>query len=80
MQKHSLSEKFTSVLIQGIDKGSKDLSEILAEQSIQLLEAKKQYMLQKGEAASSKLLLPTTLIFVGVMIVVIAAAVGLLLG
>ena len=38
------------------------------------------YMLQKGEAASSKLLLPTTLIFVGVMIVVIAAAVGLLLG
>lgn len=73
-------KKFTSVLIQGIDKGSKDLSEILAEQSIQLLEAKKQYMLQKGEAASSKLLLPTTLIFVGVMIVVIAAAVGLLLG
>lgn len=73
-------KKFTSVLIQGIDKGSRDLSEILAEQSIQLLEAKKQYMLQKGEAASSKLLIPTTLIFVGVMIVVIAAAVGLLLG
>lgn len=73
-------KKFTSVLIQGIDKGSKDLSDILAEQSIQLLEAKKQYMLQKGEAASSKLLFPTTLIFAGVMIVVIAAAVGLLLG
>ncbi len=72
-------KKFTSVLIQGIDKGSKDLTEILAAQSVEMLELKKQIMLQKGEAAASKLLIPTVMIFGGILIIVISAAFGMLM-
>lgn len=72
-------KKFTSVLIQGIDKGSKDLAEILADQSTEMLELKKQIMLQKGEAAASKLLIPTVMIFGGILVIVISAAFGMLM-
>ena len=72
-------KKFTSSLIQGIEKGSRDLSNLLAAQSTEMWELKKQIMLQKGEAAASKLLLPIALIFFGVMVLVIAGAAGMLI-
>ena len=72
-------KKFTSALIQGIDQGSRDLTEILANQSVEMMLLKKQLMLQKGEAAASKLVFPTALIFVGVILIVLTAAFGMLI-
>lgn len=73
------TKKFTSSLIQGMEKGSKELSEFLAAQSTEMWDLKKQIMLQKGEKAASKLLVPILFIFGGVLVIVIAAAVGMLI-
>lgn len=72
-------KKFTSALIQGIEKGSRELSSMLTKQSSEMWNLKKQIMLQKGEAAASKLLIPIALIFVGILIVVVSAAIGMLI-
>lgn len=67
-------KKFSSALIQGLEKGSRDLSDFLAVQSSEMWNLKKQIMLQKGESAASKLVIPTAMIFVGILIIIIAAA------
>lgn len=72
-------KKFASALVQGMEKGSSDLSNMLAEQSSEMWNLKRQVMLQKGEAAATKLLIPTVLIFLGIIILVIAGAVGMLM-
>ena len=72
-------KKFTGALIQGIEKGSQELSIFLASQSSEMWNLKKQVMLQKGEAAASKLLMPIALIFVGILITIISATVGMML-
>lgn len=69
-------KKFASSLTQGVERGNSDLSVFLSNQSSELWNMKKQLVLQKGEAASAKLLLPTVLIFVGIIMLVIVAAVG----
>jgi len=71
-------KKFSSSLIQGLEKGSRDLSDFLSSQSSEMWNIKKQIMLQKGEAAASKLLIPTALIFVGILIIVISVAFGMM--
>ncbi len=72
-------KKFTGALIQGLEKGSRDLSDFLIKQSSEMWGLKKQIMLQKGEAAASKLLAPIAMIFIGIMIIVISAAAGMLI-
>lgn len=72
-------KKFIGSLVQGAEKGGKDLSLFLVAQSSEMWELKKQIMLQKGEAAASKLLMPTALIFVGIMLLVVGGAIGTLL-
>lgn len=72
-------KKFTGALVQGLEKGSKDLSNFLTAQSSEMWGLKKQLMLQKGEAAASKLLMPIAFIFLGVMIIVIGGAIGMLI-
>lgn len=67
-------KKFTSALLQSMEKGGAELSEFLAHQSSELWNAKRQRMLQAGEKAATKLLLPIVLIFVGVIIIVMTAA------
>lgn len=66
--------KFTSALIQSIERGGGNLPDFLANQSTELWMNKKQLMLQKGEAAASALLIPITLMLVGIMLIVISAA------
>lgn len=70
--------KFSSALAQSIERGGGELNSFLARQSVEIWTIKKQTMLQKGEAASSKLLAPIALIFVGVLIAVITGAIGML--
>ena len=67
-------KKFATELVQGIEKGSSELVSILVQQSDELWERKKQMMLQKGEKASAKLLIPTALMFAGLLLVVVSSA------
>lgn len=71
--------KFTSALAQSMERGGGELNAFLSRQSIEIWTLKKQLMLQKGEAAASKLLAPTAMLFVGIIIAVFAGALGLLL-
>ena len=72
-------QRFASVLVQGMESGSRDLAELLLKQASEMWGMKRQIMLQKGEQAAGKLLIPTTLIFIGIIVIVIAAAFGMLL-
>lgn len=67
-------KKFTSALIQSIERGGGELSAFLANQSVELWGQHRQRLLQKGEQAASALLMPIALMFVGVMLIVIVAA------
>lgn len=66
--------KFTSVLIQSLEKGGGEIGVFLAAQSSELWSSKKQKMLQAGEKAATKLLLPIMLIFIGILIIILTAA------
>jgi hypothetical protein len=46
---------------------------------VEIWTLKKQMMLQKGEAASSELLAPTAMLFIGIIIAVITGALGMLI-
>lgn len=67
-------QKFTSAMLQNIEKGGSELTSFMENQSSELWHLKRQRMLQSGERAATKLLMPTMLIFVGVLIIVITAA------
>lgn len=71
--------KFTSALNQSIERGGGELSDFLARQSTEMWALKKQLMLQKGEAAASKLLAPTAMLFVAIIVAVMTGAIGMLL-
>lgn len=66
--------KFTSALLQSMEKGGAELSDFLARQSSELWNMRRQHMLQSGEKAASKLLLPIMLMFIGIIIIVMTAA------
>lgn len=67
-------KKFTSALVQSIERGGGDLPQFLENQSSELWASKRQQMLQKGEKAAGALLMPIALMFLGVMLIVISAA------
>lgn len=69
-------KKFTTALIQSMEKGGAELGVFLAMQSSEMWNAKRQRMLQSGEKAATKLLAPIMLIFVGILIIVLTAAFG----
>lgn len=64
-------KKFTSFIVQGLEKGSKDLANALSNQTRELWELKKQNTLRQGELASSKLMIPLMVMFVGILIMII---------
>lgn len=68
-------KKFTTALVQSIERGGGDLPLFLMNQSSELWKLKRQMMLQKGEKAASALLIPVALMFAGIMFIVLASAV-----
>lgn len=64
-------KKFISVVEQNIEKGSTELAKSLRELSKESWNEKKQLTIQKGAAADAKLLIPTGIIFMGILIVII---------
>ncbi|EFE91347.1 bacterial type II secretion system protein F domain protein [Oribacterium sp. oral taxon 078 str. F0263] len=66
--------KFTSALLQSMEKGGSELPLFLAKESSELWSSKRQKTLQLGEKASAKLLAPIMLVFIGIIIIIMAAA------
>ncbi len=64
-------KKFASTVMQGMEKGSGDLSVMLTEQSKEVWQMKKQLVRREGEKASSKLLFPLCIMFIGVLIMIL---------
>lgn len=71
--------KFTSALAQSMERGGAELTGFLGRQAVEIWALKKQTMLQKGEEAASKLLAPTAMLFIGIIIAVLSGAIGMLL-
>ena len=63
-------------MIQSMEKGGGELTIFLTNQSSELWTYKRQKMLQSGEKAATKLLMPIMLIFFGIIIIILAAAFG----
>lgn len=66
--------RFSSTMIQNMQKGNAEMSYFLKEMSDEMWEEKKHLVKRKGEAANSKLLLPTAMIFVGILIMIMVPA------
>ena len=64
-------KKFAATLVQGMTKGNKELTLMLMEQSREVWSARKQYVRRQGEKASSKLLIPICIMFIGILIMII---------
>ncbi len=64
-------KKFTSTIIQGVVKGNKELVEMIKMQSREMWNSKQHRVRQQGEKAASKLLIPTCIMFIGVLIMII---------
>ncbi len=79
MSSSSEVRKFTSALIQSVERGGGELTSFLTRQSTEMWTLKKQLMLQKGEAAATKLLIPTAILFIGIIVAVVSGAAGMLI-
>lgn len=66
--------KFASMVTQGIEKGAKELTRFLKDMSDELWNMKKTNARKEGEAAASKLLVPTLLIFIGILMLILVPA------
>lgn len=64
-------KKFSSTIIQGIQKGNRELANALQEQSREVWADKKQNVRRQGEKAASKLLIPIFIMFGGILIMII---------
>ena len=64
-------KKFTSTLVQGMTKGNHELVMLLKEQSKEAWEARKFNVKIQGEHAKSKLLIPISLMCLGILVMII---------
>lgn len=64
-------KKFSSLMIQNLQKGSAEVADFLRDMSKEAWEEKKNFVKRKGETASAKLVFPIGLIFVGILIIII---------
>ncbi len=67
-------KRFSSNMVQSIENGGQELVRFMEQQSAELWEEKKQNLLRQGELAATKLLVPIVMIFVGILIIIMAAA------
>lgn len=64
-------KKFSSTVVQGITKGNSELAIMLQNQSKEVWNLRRQLIRRQGEKASSKLMLPIMVMFVGILIMVL---------
>lgn len=65
-------KKFTSAMMQGIEKGNSELADFLVAQASELWAHKRQSALQKGEIAAGKLIIPLGITFAGIILIIVA--------
>ncbi len=63
--------KFCSTIIQGLEKGNNELVYMLQEQSKECWNLKQQLAKREGEKASSKLMIPMAIMFIGILVMVV---------
>lgn len=64
--------KFSSMVVQGLEKGAAELTVFLKDMADELWMEKRNLVKQKGEQANSKLLVPTVIIFIGILFMIMA--------
>lgn len=64
-------KKFSSTIIQGIEKGNRELAMMLQIQSNEIWNMKQQRVRREGAKANTKLMIPMFIMFVGVLIMII---------
>lgn len=67
-------KKFTSAMIQGMQKGNSELADFMVSQTSELWAHKRQMALQQGEVAAGKLIIPLGITFVGIIMIIVSAA------
>ena len=66
--------RFASTMIQNLQKGNAEIAFFLREMADEMWEEKKHLAKRKGEAANSKLMLPTAMIFIGILVMIMVPA------
>lgn len=64
-------KKFTSTVMQGLVKGNREFSLMITQQSKEIWDIRKHNIKQQGEKASSKLMIPICIMFIGIIIMII---------
>lgn len=64
-------KKFSSTLIQGIEKGNKELAIMLRVQSDEVWGAKQQRVKRAGAQANTKLMIPMFIMFIGILVMIV---------
>lgn len=64
-------KKFVSILCQNVEKGSAELVNVLRELSIEAWNGKKNVVKTRGSSASTKLIIPVMISFVGILIMIV---------
>ncbi|MCQ2417720.1 MAG: type II secretion system F family protein [Oscillospiraceae bacterium] len=72
--------KFSSIYVQAVKGGSGEAVASMKQMSDEAWAQKKQLTLQKGEAASQKLLIPNMLMFLGILAVVVIPMISSMIG
>lgn len=66
--------RFSATMTQTLQKGNSEIALFLKSMADEMWEEKKHIVKRKGEAANSKLLIPTAMIFVGILIMIMVPA------
>lgn len=66
--------RFSSMMIQNLQKGNAEMAYFLREMSENMWEEKMHMVKRKGVAAGSKLMIPTMLIFIGILVMILVPA------
>lgn len=64
-------KKFSSTIIQGLEKGNRELSLMLQNQSGEVWGMKQQLVRRKGAQANTKLMIPMFIMFIGILIMIV---------
>ena len=64
-------KKFSTTIIQGIEKGNRELAMMLEKQSDELWEMKQQRVKREGAKANTKLMIPMFVMFIGILIMIV---------
>ena len=64
-------KKFSSTIIQGIEKGNRELAVMLENQSDEVWMAKQQRVKRAGAQANTKLMIPMFIMFIGILVMIV---------